>query len=111
MEQWKRKFYKSKQWRSLSAYVYNRDKGVCRRCNRLITDKHSVHHTIVLNSNNYTDPSISLNEKLLELLCEQCHNKEHNRFGGDSFVSKEKNKINYDKREELLYPPYMKKPF
>lgn len=36
-----------------------------------------MHHRIWLTPENINDPSVSLNFDNLELLCQDCHNKEH----------------------------------
>jgi hypothetical protein len=36
-----------------------------------------VHHRIWLTPENINDPNVSLNHENLELLCQDCHNKEH----------------------------------
>ena len=37
-------------------------------------------HQIRLTVDNVNDTNISLNQDNLELLCKECHNKEHGRF-------------------------------
>jgi hypothetical protein len=39
-----------------------------------------VHHKIYLNESNIDDPNITLSHDNLELVCHDCHNREH--FGG-----------------------------
>ena len=40
------------------------------------------HHKVELNDKNVYDHSISLNPELIELICFDCHNVEHDRFQG-----------------------------
>lgn len=67
-------FYNSAAWRKCrDAYVQSRF-GMCERCPEpgLI-----VHHKIVLSPENINDPFVTLNWDNLELLCLDCHNREH----------------------------------
>lgn len=71
-------FYKSNAWlaaRELKIMTVN---GLCERCGQIGIE---VHHIDKLTVDNVSDLSISLNQCNLELLCRECHNKEHNRFG------------------------------
>lgn len=81
------RFYASTEWRifrinlilkrSYDGYV------VCEKCKKNIIDQTEIHahHKIELTPENVKDHSISLNPELVELICHDCHNKEHNRFG------------------------------
>lgn len=72
-------FYKSKTWQKTRlAYIQNVN-GLCERClsKGLIVGGKIVHHRIHLTEDNYKDPEIALNFSNLELLCHDCHNKEH----------------------------------
>ncbi len=69
-----RKFYASKQWQDLRAYVLRRDHFLCVRCG---APGEIVHHKVYLTAKNISDPFVSLNEKNLETLCKDCHNLEH----------------------------------
>ncbi|MBR2505860.1 MAG: HNH endonuclease [Bacilli bacterium] len=42
-------------------------------------DSHRLYH---LTPKNVTDPNITINQDNLILLCTECHNEEHQRFGG-----------------------------
>ena len=62
------------------ARAYKREKGgLCERCyaDGKITAGDEVHHKIRLTPENLGDPSIALNWDNLELLCKDCHIKEH----------------------------------
>lgn len=56
----------------------------CEKCGAIGTE---VHHIIHLTPENVTDPSISLNQDNLLLLCNECHNNIHSRFEGASNYS------------------------
>jgi len=85
-------FYKSTSWlvaRELKIMTVN---GLCERCGAIGFE---VHHKERLSSDNVTDTSISLNQDNLELLCRECHNKEHKRFS---------KKISFNEDGDLVKP-------
>jgi len=55
----------------------------CQHCGRIIPKSIEIigHHKVELTPENVHDYSISLNPALVELICFDCHNKEHGRFG------------------------------
>lgn len=77
-----RHFYHSGPWRDLS-YTLRMSVGKCQRCGRVVTDpKHlHAHHKIELTDSNVDDPRLAFNPDNIEILCDVCHNAEHNRFG------------------------------
>ncbi len=68
------KFYKSKAWRKCRDAFFVFKHGLCERCG---DPGKIVHHRIELTPDNINDPDITLNWELLELTCQDCHNKEH----------------------------------
>ena len=70
-------FYKSAAWQVARQIKYQEQDGRCERCKHVGEE---VHHKIRLNTSNVIDPLVSVNQENLELLCKDCHNKEHNRF-------------------------------
>lgn len=70
-------FYKSAAWQLARNIKINATQGKCERCGGVGEE---VHHQIRLTLYNLSDTSISLDQKNLELLCKDCHNKEHGRF-------------------------------
>ena len=84
MKEWAEAFYKSKAWqRTRRAYIASVF-GLCERCKakgKLVPGK-IVHHKVHLNEHNINDPTISLNQRNLEYLCQKCHNDEHMRIHG-----------------------------
>lgn len=83
-----KKFYDSKEWRQLRLLLINQratkeGKIICEKCKKEILRSIDViaHHTIELTPENVKDRLISLNPELIELICFNCHNKEHTRFG------------------------------
>lgn len=72
-------FYASKLWeRTRQAYAQSVD-GLCERCleRGIYTPGKITHHKIRLTGENVSNPDISLSFGNLELLCLDCHNKEH----------------------------------
>lgn len=82
--------YKSEAWKDISkAYVLSKN-CICERCGRAIYCdgispylpkqyrlRYVVHHKTYLNELNFTDKDIAYSNDNLELLCIDCHNKEH----------------------------------
>ncbi len=68
------KFYKGKAWQECRDAYYAYRYGLCERCGKpgLI-----VHHREKLTPLNINDPNVTLNWEKLELLCLDCHNREH----------------------------------
>lgn len=81
-------FYCSKAWRDLSYSLKVKANGKCNRCGETLLDFSKLigHHTIELNEENVGNPNISLNPELIEIICHDCHNKEHRRFGNKKNV-------------------------
>lgn len=74
-----KRFYKSKEWQKIRAYVFERDKGLCQEClsKGLIQAGEEVHHTTFLTALNIYDTDVTLNPNRLKLLCYPCHKKQH----------------------------------
>jgi len=79
MKDFAKAFYKSKEWERCRAGYIKYVGGLCERClNRGdIVPGLVVHHKCYLSPDNINDPSVTLNYDNLELLCQDCHNKEH----------------------------------
>ncbi|OMC81861.1 endonuclease [Viridibacillus sp. FSL H7-0596] len=68
-------FYNSKQWKSMRQFIYERDKGCCKRCGRFVFGKMAqVHHIVKVKSN----ATLKLEPNNLKLLCPECHAIEEN---------------------------------
>lgn len=83
------KFYKSKEWRSLSEAVMKENNYECQQCKKkgIHTRARSVHHVQWVNkhprlalSRTYTWNGETFNN--LVPLCEDCHNKAHDKGAG-----------------------------
>ena len=83
-------FYKSAAWQVARQIKYQEQDGRCERCKRVGEE---VHHKIRLTVDNVSDSSVSLNQNNLELLCKDCHNKEHKRFSKEKEFDDEGNLI------------------
>lgn len=71
---WAERFYKSKAWQEVRQAYFIYQHGICERCGK---PGEIVHHKIYLTPENINDPNITLSFDNLELLCQDCHNKEH----------------------------------
>ena len=69
-------FYNSNKWKRLRQAYISSKFGICERCGK--PNAKQVHHKIWLTPDNIDDLSVSLNPENLELLCDVCHQKEHN---------------------------------
>lgn len=74
MKPYAEKFYKSKKWRECRDAFFFYRHGVCERCG---DPGEIVHHVTYITPENINDSMITLNWENLELLCQDCHNKEH----------------------------------
>ena len=71
-----KQFYNSSAWKKLSEYVRVSRHYICEECGEYGSQ---VHHIIEITPDNINDTSITLNEKNLQLLCEECHNKKRKK--------------------------------
>lgn len=74
MREFAKEFYRSPAWRVTRTRIFERDFGLCVRCG---APGEIVHHKTYLTPENISNPSISLSEENLELLCRNCHAIEH----------------------------------
>jgi len=93
MKDYAKSFYKGKAWQNCRNYYYLLQHGICQRCG---SSGDIVHHKIYITPSNINDPSITLNYDNLELLCIDCHNREH--------FSKYNNGIKWDSNGEPIFP-------
>ena len=86
-------FYSSKEWKQ-TRKLYNLYRlNICERCGGI---GYFVHHKQYITSKNVDDLNITLNFENLELLCKECHNKEH---------FKSEAEYNFDEDGQLIRPP------
>jgi len=72
------RFYRSQIWQQVRLQKITEANGRCEKCGGVGEE---VHHIVSLTALNVNDPNITLNQRNLILLCRECHNKEHERFG------------------------------
>ena len=69
-----RDFYNSTDWIKTRKSYFNYRHGKCERCNGIGA---IVHHKIYITPKNINNPYITLSYDNLELLCRECHEKQH----------------------------------
>lgn len=79
MKEYAERFYSSKAWKECRKAYRKKVGGLCERCLKegRISAGVIVHHKIYLTPENIHRPEIILNPDNLELLCRDCHAKEH----------------------------------
>jgi len=101
-------FYQTRAWRVLSKQFKRQSNGLCAIClrNGDVVKGEIVHHIIPLTDKNMNDPSISLNPMNLEMVCRQCHAKEHEAIYEAQSVRKKGRRYTIDEsgRVELKNP-------
>lgn len=78
-----RNFYRSKEWTTFRMMLIQQRGPICSRCKRIVTNSIELigHHKEELTPENVHDYNISLNPDKVDLVCRDCHDKEHKRFG------------------------------
>ena len=75
-QEWSKKFYNSSRWKKCRAGYIASVYGLCERCGEV---GKIVHHVCYIDKSNVVDDEVLLSWDNLELLCQECHNKEHNK--------------------------------
>ena len=76
------KFYTTDPWITFRFNLIVERGNKCCKCHKVFSsDKLIGHHIIELDDSNVDDYTISLNPLNIEIICLDCHNKEHKRFG------------------------------
>ena len=87
MKEYAKAFYKSKAWQRARTQVIQRANGLCERC--LAAGQYTpgviVHHKEYITPGNINNPNVTLNLNNLELVCDDCHNKEHKAKSNDRY--------------------------
>lgn len=75
----RKQFYSSKMWQVCRNAYAKSKKNLCELClaEGRLTYGEIVHHKKHLNDDNFTDPSVALDWNNLQLLCRDCHAKQH----------------------------------
>ena len=105
-----RKFYESKAWKRVRLNICLAQSCLCARCGRACyVDGLSsyvpkekrligiVHHKEYINDENESNDLIILDENNLELLCIDCHNKEHKKVNDIT-----RNDLMFDENGQLV---------
>lgn len=87
-------FYKSETWKLAREIKIRSVNGRCERCGGMGQE---VHHKNRLTVDNVAEVSVSINPENLELLCKECHNKEHRRFSKEIQFDDDGNLLNPEK--------------
>ena len=81
-------FYASKKWRLFRMCLIAeklKETGTirCEHCDKIVSNEKEIelHHIRELTHTNVNDYNISLNQENIRLLCHECHNKRHGRYG------------------------------
>lgn len=97
MKDYARAFYQSIAWKKTRQAYFTYRCGICERCGNAGV---IVHHKCYISPNNIDNPHVTLDFKNLELLCHDCHNKEH---------SAKQKRYTFDASGNILPPPPLKK--
>lgn len=68
-------FYNSTEWKKARKSYIELKFGICERCGE--PNSKLVHHKKYINEQNINNPEITLDFNNFELLCDDCHNREH----------------------------------
>ena len=75
-------FYCRKDYLDLAQAEKIKSGGICAHCGKIFDlQELRPHHKIELTLDNIDDPNITLNPNNIEVICHDCHNAIHNRFG------------------------------
>ncbi|MGL5718629.1 MAG: AAA family ATPase [Paraclostridium sp.] len=82
---WKtlKQFYDSKEWENFRNIIIAERTNICEECGKEIYEAGDIiiHHIKELTLDNVNDIYISLNPENVMVVCFDCHNKVHERFG------------------------------
>lgn len=78
-----KRFYNSSNWIKLSNRLKVECNYTCYECNQFFTTTRELiaHHKTELTESNIHDTNITLNPTNISIICIDCHNRGHNRFG------------------------------
>lgn len=97
-------FYNSSAWKKAREAYIAMKFGICERCGK--PNSKTVHHKKYITENNINNTEITLNFDNFELLCEDCHNREHK----DKYSSTDWN-LMFDANGDLIRKPSADKDF
>ena len=70
----RRSFTRVKNGKSVGIPIFKYKLGICERCG---ANGDIVHHKNYIHPGNINNPEVTLNWANLEVLCQECHNREH----------------------------------
>jgi len=84
-QRFSKQLYTSKAWTNLRFNLIIERGPKCQRCGKVMIDTSKLigHHKITLTPININDLNITLNKDNIELICFDCHNNDHRRFGNN----------------------------
>lgn len=82
-QDWAMQLYNSSKWRNLRQTIIHERGLRCESCGRLVLDASELiaDHIEELTPDNVHNADIALNQNNVQLLCADCHNAKHQRFG------------------------------
>lgn len=94
-------FYQSQEWIIFRRSIIDERGVICSECEKKIIEDRDLHlhHIVELTEANINDNMIALNPDNVRIVCRDCHNKIHNRFG----YGYGKRKRKYDKGVYIVY--------
>lgn len=80
---WAMKLYQSREWRELRRAIIQERGLRCEACGRLVHNASDLtaDHIRELTPETVQDANVALNQDNVQLLCADCHNRKHQRFG------------------------------
>lgn len=86
MATWQEKFYTGQTWRKFRRALIAERGMRCEKCGRLLVHESDIEadHVQELTPATVNDASIALNPANVQLLCKDCHNAKHRRYGHES---------------------------
>ncbi|MTP79706.1 HNH endonuclease [Turicibacter sanguinis] len=96
-------FYRSDKWIKFRLAYIGEHNPICGDCQKFIIESKELHlhHIEELTLENVNDANVSLNPDNIVILCHDCHNKRHQRFG----YGYGNRKTKWDKGVYLVYGP------
>ena len=85
-QSWAMELYQSKAWHDLRQALILQRGLRCEECGKLVTNPSKLigDHVQELTPENVHNPLVALNPNNVRLICADCHNKKHKRFGYNS---------------------------
>lgn len=106
-------FYQSMAWVNCREAYKRKAGGLCERCYErgYVTPGTDVHHIKPLTQQNINDPSVSLADRNLMLLCSRCHHEVHANMKRKKTNEQKRFSVLPDGSIKILEPPHFSKKF